>query len=105
MMSLIREFKENYSVIDLNNYQSINNIKTNRNESIEKDIFKELSKRISNPIRNSVNFELGAVYFVNDQDEDAIMFKFNRINLVFNTSQNVKEIIKEINNAPKIAYV
>lgn len=104
-MNLIKIFKEDYIVIDQYAYQRNIEFKSCVNTQLEQDIFKELSKRISDPIRNSVNFELGAVYFVNNQDEDEIMFKFNRMNIVFNTSQNVNEIIKEINNASKIAYI
>ncbi|WP_281512333.1 hypothetical protein [Mammaliicoccus vitulinus] len=103
-MDLIKLFKENYIVIDSENNQVINKSKSYRNENIEEEIFKDLSKRISDPIRNSVNFELGSVYFVNDKDEDAIMFKFTGVNHIFSTGQKLADIVNEINNLPRIAF-
>lgn len=104
MMNLIRNFKENYMAIDETCHQSVNTLKSNNNENIEKNIFNALCEKISNPVLDKVNLNLGSVYFVNDQDEDTIMFKFSRFNQIFNTSQNIEDITKEINDASKIAF-
>lgn len=66
MMNLIREFKENYIAIDETGYQSVNSLKSNRNENIEDNIFNALCEKISNPIIDKVNLDLGSVDFVND---------------------------------------
>lgn len=95
-MNFIENFIENYIAIEYGYNQSWKSNKVTINNNIEDNIFKSLCNNISEPIRNHLEFELGPVYFVNDLESDTIMFKFTEINLVFNTSQSLEYIIKEI---------
>lgn len=101
---LIKLFKENYIVIDSENNQAVNKSRGYRNEDIEEEIFKRLCSKISNPIRNIIDYELGTVCFINDQDENTIMFKFTGVNHIFSTGQKLENIVNEINNLPRIAF-
>lgn len=100
----IKLFKENYIVIDSENNQAVNKSRGYRNEDIEEEIFKRLCSKISNPIRNIIDYELGTVCFINDQDENMIMFKFTGVNHIFSTGQKLENIVNEINNLPRIAF-
>lgn len=95
-MNFIEKFKENYITIEYGYNQNWKSNKGTINNNIEDKIFKSLCHNISEPIRKRLEFELGSVYFVNDLECDGIMFKFTGINLVFNTSQSLEYIIKEI---------
>lgn len=104
-MNLLKLFKEEYIAID----KSMNDRFATRgnkfNDKKENDIFKMLNDKISEPIRKNINFDLGEVYFVNDIDEEFILIKFSRLNVIYSTSQSLNNIVNEIKNAPIIAYV
>lgn len=105
MMNLIKLFKENYQTIDRNMNQGIDDLKSGFNSELEHDIFLLLCKKISNPIANHFNNSLGDVYFVNDIDADIIMFKFRNINIIYDTSESLENIINDIKNEHMKVYV
>lgn len=105
MMNLIKEFKENYLGIDEDMFQGIDKYNGEFNGEIEKNMFFLLCRKISDPIAKHFNYSLGEVYFMSDPDEDNILLKFRNLNMIFDTSESLENIINEINYASKIAYV
>lgn len=96
-MNLIKYFKENYLTIEYRYNQNINYYVGVANSKMEDEVFNALCQKISAPIRKHFQFDLGSVYFINDLESDAIMFKFSEMNLLFDTSQSLDYIVNEIN--------
>lgn len=96
-MNLIKYFKENYLTIEYRYNQNNNSYVSVVNRELENDVFNALCQKISDPIRKYFQFDLGSVYFINDLESDAIMFKFSEMNLLFDTSQSLDYIVNEIN--------
>lgn len=95
-MNYIQNFKSNYLVVDNEYNQSIHSSQGFPNNHIEMTMYQKLCKNVSDPIRKKIQFELGSVYFINDNDDDGILFKFSEINLIFNTSQSIEMIVNQI---------